>query len=508
MPIGEWLPDQAQNENPGVTIATNVLPLTESSYTPFSQFVRSASSALPTVPLSAFSTTDNSGDAATYAGTTTDLFVLTSATVPNLANVSSGAGAYSTPTGNWWSFENFAGSVYASNGSNAIQSVVAANSGVKFATVDANAPLAKCIAAIEPGFLLCLNIVDVTLGTLPSGIRWSALGAAGSGSWPLVGSNAAIAAQSDGQNIFGNIGAGVAIAPNLATCNAGLFFQNAIFRMIYNGTGTIFDIQAIEKIRGTPAGQSVVTWGQIAYFLGHDGFYSFDGTIALPIGVEKTNRFFFADADPNFISQVQGTVDPNTGIIYWAYSSSGMNGANNRLLAYNPVLERFSFITPSGVSAIFVGLSIGIALDNITTQLGFSLDALPFSLDSAVLAGGLQVIGGFDSSFFFGFFTGPNMAFNVETREQQLIPGYRSRIKGVYPLVEGDVVTAAVGIREALNTTVAYAAASSPDRDGLCQARSEGRYARVMLSGTAGNAVSHIKGARFPNGKVTKAGSR
>lgn len=506
--VGEWLPDQPQNENPGVNTATNVLPLTERSYTPFSQFVRSATAALPTAPLGATSATDNYGNAAIYTGTAADLYILTSATKPNFSRVSSAPGAYAVPSGGYWSFAPFGTAMYASNGSDPIQSAPLANAAVNFSTVDANAPKAKVIASIMPGFLLCGNINDVTLGILPAGVRWSSLGSAGSGSWPLVGSAAAIAAQSDGQNIIGDIGQLRAIAPNLATCNAALFFDKAVFRMIYTGDSSIFAILPVEKLRGTRAPQSVVTVGQVSYYLGSDGFYSFDGTLARPIGYERVNRFFFTDADPNFIAQVQGATDPTTGLVYWAYSSSGFNGIYNRILVYNPNVGengRFSLITAASLSNFVLGLSIGIALDNITTQLGYTLDALPYSLDSAILSGGNLVLAGFDSSFYFGFFTGSNTAFQVETTEIEPFDGRKARVSGIMPLVEGDTITGAVGVRSALAIPSVYGPSNAADRNNVCPARVEGRFVRAMLTGALGNSVQHVKGCKLI---ATPAGSR
>lgn len=613
LPVGEWLPDRGSFDNPGVTVATNVLPFAPDSYVPVSQFVRSATSPLNAVPVGAFATQDTSGNSGIYTGTPKDLSVLTSANSPNFASasqtpgntaaivnallsVSASGGSLATGTyfvkltyvnpngesiasaegsiavtgptgkltiaspaaavnstqyrvyvstssgtetlqttttigtptnitslvagaaiptgtgpflGTAWSFDIFDQStVFASNGVDPLVSASPpALNTAQFTQVDSNAPKAKCIAVIQPGFLLAFNIVDVTLGTLPSGVRWSALGSAGNGSWPLVGSQAAISAQSDGQNIRGNNGPGRAIAANLASANAVLFFDKAVYRMLYTGDNKIFAIQVVEKLRGTVSGASVVTWGGKCYYVGHEGFMAFDGAEATEIGFGKVNRTFFKDADPNYLSQISGAVDPNTGLIFWAYAGAGnSNGFPNRIIVYNPVLNRFTWVVPAtGVSNLMVGLTIGIALDNITSQLGYSLDAIPFSLDSAQLAGGNLAMAGFDSSNYFGFFTGLNDQFSVETTERQITVGRKQRIRGVRPMVEGDSVTAAVSARSSLSSPQVYGTATAMDRDGMCPQRVEGRYQRVQINGAAGNAVQFIKGARMIG---TDAGSR
>lgn len=498
LPVGEWLPDQPQLNNPGVNTANNVLPLTKQSYTPASQFARSATAALPSAALGAFAAQDSSGNPGLYTGTTGDLYILTSASAPNFSKVSSASGAYAVPSGGYWDFDTFDANTYASNGVDPIQSAATANGAANFATVSTNAPKARIIKSIQPGFLLCGDIVDVTVGTQRQGIRWSSLGDPTSTGWPLIGSAGAIATQSDWQNVEGNNGQLRAIAPNLATCNAALFFDRSIFRMIYTGDAAIFNIQAVEKLSGTPAGRSVVQIGQIAYYLSHDGFRAFDGTMSLPIGFGKVNRFFFTDADPNFLAQVTGAADPATGLVYWVYAGQGSaNGVPNRVLVYNTLIQRFSLITGAAIANIFVGLSIGVALDNITSQLGFTLDAIPYSLDSAILAGGNLTLGGFDNNNFFGFFTGTNMPFQVETSEKQLILGRKARLNACRPLAEGDTVLAAVASRESLSAPVVYSTAAAPNVRGIVPTRADGRYHRAMISALAGNMVSHVEGAEL-----------
>src|SRR6185312_2672820 len=107
LPVGEWLPDQPQLNNPGVNTATNVLPLTAQSYTPAPQFARSATAALPSMPLGAFAAQDSSGNPGLYTGTASDLYILTSSTKPNFSAVSSSAGAYAVPSGGYWDFDTF-----------------------------------------------------------------------------------------------------------------------------------------------------------------------------------------------------------------------------------------------------------------------------------------------------------------------------------------------------------------------------------------------------------------
>jgi hypothetical protein len=496
IPAGEYLPDLADFGNPGTTTVQNVIPRQPGSYSPMPSFQTAASTALAGAPIGALSATDSSGNAADYVGTATKLYALTNATKPNFAD-RSGA-VYTTPNGNAWNFTEALGNVYATNGTDTIQKVQTA-SAANFANhPDANAPKARYIAYIQPGFLVCGDINDPTVGIQPQGIRWSALG--NPDSFPLVGSATAIANNSDWQAVTGTHGRFRGFAPNLASCSAALFFDQAVFRMIFTGGSKIFDIQPVEKLRGTQAPGSIIQVGQVVYFLSPNGFFSFDGTQAVPIGEGKVNATFFKDADPNYLGSVQGAADPVSGLCFWCYAGTGnAGGTPNRIIVYNPVFNRWGLIVNPAGNSLFIGRTLGTSLDGIDA-LGYTLDSLPFSLDSSVLSGGNLVLAGFDSSNKLGYFTGPNMAFSVDTAEVQLIPGRLTKISAVRPIVEGGTCTASVGSRALLAATPGFGTANAQNQYGLCPARSEGRYQRVRLAADAGNLVTHIKGAEVTYG--------
>jgi hypothetical protein len=491
IPCSDYLPDQADFGNPGSSLIQNVVPRAPGSYSPMPSFLTAATTALAGAPLGAFSASDSSGNAANYVGTTAKLYALTSASKPNFADRS--GSVYTTPAGNSWSFTEALGNVYASNGSNAIQKVQTATTSNFANHPDANAPKARYLAYIQPGFLLCGDINDPTVGIQPQGIRWGALG--NPDSFPLIGSATAIANNSDWQAVTGPHGRFRGFAPNLASCNAALFFDQAVFRMIFTGGTKIFDIQPVEKLRGTQAPGSIIQVGQIVYFLSPNGFFSFDGTQAVPIGEGRINTTFFKDADPNYLGNVQGAADPVSGLCFWCYAGVGnVSGAPNRILIYNPVFNRFSLIVNPAGNSVFISRTLGTSLDGIDA-LGYTLDSLPYSLDSSVLAGSNLALAGFDSSNKFGYFSGPNMAFTVDTSEAQLIPSRLAKISAVRPIVEGDTCSAAIAGRSMLSAAPVTDAANAQNIYGLCPARNEARYQRVRLTGAANNLVTHIKGA-------------
>lgn len=502
IPIGDWLPDQPDYNNPGSPTIENVIPRTKTSYSPVPAFQRVATTPLAGPPLGAFSSPDSNGNPALYAGTASKLYRATAATIPNFVDAS--GAAYAVPSGGHWSFTTDAGNyVYASNGSDAIQRAQIATATAFAAHPDANAPKASILAWVQPGFLLCGDINDVTVGVLPQGIRWSALGNAAS--FPLVGSQAAISAESDYQNVQGPHGRIKAIAPDLATCNAGLFFEKAIFRMVYTGDENIFDIQPVEKLLGTPAGRSVIQSGQVAYYLSWDGWRSFDGVFSRPIGAGRVNTAFFEDCDPNYFANVVGVVDPLSGICFWAYPGAGNNlGAPNRILCYNPVVDRFSLITALSGTSPFIGSGFSISLDQIDS-LGYTLDSLPFSLDAPFLSSSQILLSAFDQNNYYGTFTGPNMAVTVDTTEFNLVMGRRSKITAVRPITQGDSMSAQIASRQTLKGPINFlpSAPVAPNASGIVPIVSDGMFQRMRLTAPAGNSLTHIQGAQVVGVKPT-----
>ncbi|UZE51911.1 hypothetical protein ONR75_15885 [Rhodopseudomonas sp. P2A-2r] len=69
----------------------------------------------------------------------------------------------------------------------------------------------------------------------------------------------------------------------------------------------------------------------------------------VPIGRERVDRTFFSDLDVANLQLFQGMVDPRSSRVMWAYKSiSGVAGQFDKLLCYDPVLDKFSPIRAAG----------------------------------------------------------------------------------------------------------------------------------------------------------------
>ena len=110
--FGEWLPDQPDLENVGVTVATNVIPAI-SGYRPINSF--QAVSGAGDAPLKGiFASKDNSGNVKLFAGNATKLYEFDSSD-SSLSSIGK-VGGYTLADTEYWKFVQFGTSVIASGG--------------------------------------------------------------------------------------------------------------------------------------------------------------------------------------------------------------------------------------------------------------------------------------------------------------------------------------------------------------------------------------------------------
>lgn len=127
-----------------------------------------------------------------------------------------------------------------------------------------------------------------------------------------------------------------------------IFQENAITTMSFVGSPAVFQFNQVSKNRGTQAPQSVIKVGESIYYLGKDGFYVLNGTQSTPISTEKVNRFFFDHLDENYVYRVSAMVDPFNNQIFWAFPRpdyiNHTAGALSQMVVYNWVSNRWTYI--------------------------------------------------------------------------------------------------------------------------------------------------------------------
>jgi len=221
----------------------------------------------------------------------------------------------------------------------------------------------------------------------------------------------------------------------------------------------------------------------MVFYLGRDGFYMFNGSNSIPIGVNKVDKTFWADVDQTYMANISSTIDPINTLVMWAYPGAGNTGGMpNHILAFNWSTNKWSSIDVD-VEVIFSALQEGYTLDQLDSF--GTMDALPYSLDSRVWMGGADVLSGIDLSHYLGHFTGTALDATIETGEQG--SDNRALVTSVRPVVSGySGVTAQVGSRNLQGDSTTWSTASSINSNGECPVRVDSRYFRVRLNITGG----------------------
>lgn len=492
LPVVEWAPDMPALQSQASVNVDGVLPLTADSYGPLAS-LQPYSAALNKQCLGAAAFIDTGGNVTTFCGDANDLYSL----VPGSTDqsiVSKTSGGYSCPSDGQWNFAQFGTRVIATDFSDAQQSYVLGTS-TAFADLSADAPKARYSAIIK-SFYMVANTFDSTNGDQPQRVWWPANN--DPPNWPTPGTAAAAEVESDFVDIVGPGGWNQGIVGNLGTSDGALFQEHAVWRIIYEGPPATFGFYPAEGVRGTPAPNSLVQLGNQVYYLGEDGFYRFDGTSSFPIGTNRVDKTFFKNLDQSHFDKVIGAADPVNKIVVWAYpSTSASSGIPDSLLIYHWQLNRWSQASAT-VETIARLLSFGYTLDELGTVLGYTIDNLPFPLNSRAWTGGKLLLGAFDTSHKLNYFSGSPVAATVDTAEIQPIPGRRAVLSRVRPLVDGGSPSVSIGTRNRTMDAITFGSAVSVDAIGSCPVRAEGRYHRARVSmAAADTGWTHIEGIQL-----------
>lgn len=506
VPFGEYLPDLPAYQNPGATVALNVMPLTTKSYAPFSS-LSTVTSAMPNRCQGGFGAKDYANVGYIFGGDfshlyiwgmgfidsffsqgffTPGFFVQTSSGILGWNDISNPSG-YSIGNEGFWNFVQFGNRVIALGTNTNIQSYVLGTS-TKFADLSAAAPQAQFGAVIRD-FVMVGNTYDATDGSVPNKVWWPAID--DPTNWPTPGTNAAVLVQSDYQ-VLPEGGAIQGIIGAVGGADGAVFMEEAIYRVSYVGSPLIFQFDKIEKQKGTRIPGSVINVGPIAFYLGIDGFYAFDGTNSIPIGNEKIDKTFYRDFDQTYFYRMVSVVDSINKQVLWAYPGQGNNGGTpNKILVYNWTSNRWSIVEYE-VETFFRSYSTGYTLEDLD-NFG-TLETLPYSLDSRFWAGGTVLLAGFDTEHKMGTFTGDTLAATLETGDYDGGNGQRMFTAGIRPIIDGGTITASVGHRDTLGGTINYTPTTSAGVDGICPQRISARYSRARINIAAGGSWTHAVG--------------
>lgn len=504
IPIAEFAPDQPDVPSSTSDTILNVIPITAQSYGPLPSF-QSYSTALNARCQGGLSVADASGNLRVYSGNATKLYRQSAAsTTP--ADVSKVGGYVASSTG-IWSFSLFGTRIIATDFTDPPQSYVEGSSTL-FANliVSGVTSLQAKYVGVVRDHVVFVNTTDATYGNQPQRVWWTAIN--DPTNVPTPGTQAAANALSDFQDNVGPHGQATGIAPDLGTIDAAIFYERAIYRMVFSGLPDIYDFQKVTTTRGLLCPGGLAVLDNVAYHIAEDGLYKFDGTVPVPIGKHKIDKFFYSDFNLTYLDRVSSAVDPTNGLVAFAYPGVGaVNGVANRILFYSPTLDRFTVTDTGSVNAevLIRGATFNTSLEGLDA-FSSSIDALAFSLDSPVWNAGRALLAGFDSNHKFGYFNGSNLAATIVTSDFEPIPGNQAQVLRARPLLDATSCTIAAAGRDDIDTAPIYGMANSRQVNGSVPLRTRGRYHRQKVVIPAGTAWTQFSGIDLE--EVMKLGSR
>ncbi|MGN6772624.1 MAG: hypothetical protein ACTHJQ_22660 [Rhizobiaceae bacterium] len=443
LPFAEWRPDAAGLNSNFTADVMNVLCST-AGYIPFPQLAV-FSAAMADRPTGGFTATDNDGTKYIFAGTATKLYLLNNTDL-SWTDVSQTGVTYGSTDTERWRFAQYGQYVVAVNANNNPQ-VYQLGVDTAFADLGGSPPKARFVAVCGD-FLFLSGLTDH-----PNRVQWSALND--------------ITGWTPGTNSsdFQDFAYGEAVMGVTPATNPIIVHKHAVtYGTFVPGSDVVFTFQKVMDQRGAAAPYSICTRGQRTFFADAGGFYMIgaDGTDT-PIGKEKVDRTVFQTIDGATLYDIIGEIDPFYSRVYFALRYQSTTTAFDRLIIYDWDLQRWTQVG-GNLSILFPLASgtIGYTLDNLTDLTGYSLDDLPFSLDSQVWQGGAPVMAAFNSDNKLCFFAGDPEEANITTQETGNTDGTLSYIDGASIIADTNNVHLTIGTRMRRGDSVFYGMERGP----------------------------------------------
>lgn len=462
--FGEWLPDQPDLNNAGVTVATNVVPAAN-GYRSFPSFVSFSNAATARIR-GMFAAKDTSDNVSLFAGDEGKLYKFNQGT-SDLDDVSkSGTPAYDLAGPERWRFSQFGTKVIAAGGTGEELQVFDVGTDSAFSNLGGSPPKADYIAVVRDQ--VWTANVDEGSGRVPNKVRWSAIN--NEASWTIGTDQADSQVIPDAGAITGLVGGERAV----------ILMERAIAVAYYVGSPLIYEINRVETQRGCPFPDSIANVGGDVFYLARDGFYRFSGNQSIPIGAEKVDKFFFKDFDDAKVDKMSCAADPEAQLVAWSYvSNNAPDDTPDKILVYNYAINRWSIIEQQCelLAPLFTPAYTLEDLDNLAAN----IDSLPAPLDSALYKGGQYFFGGSKDKKLHGF-TGTVLAGTIETSEFTLTKNRHTLVTRTVPYFKDGSVTMQIGSRDRQDDATSFDTASSLTDEGFCQHRVQGRFHRARMN--------------------------
>lgn len=489
LPLGQWLPDQADYKNPGVVVAKNVYP-SSGGFTKFEAPYGSGSVTTETVAGAAlFVKADNTP--IVVGGSSTRLFSRIS------TGITETTGYTAIDSDHVWRFERYNDMIIAVTPNNVPQYLTDLDTDTGWSALGGTPPKAAVVGRVSD-FVVMGDLTDIDASTSPYRLRWSALNNP-NGNW--VTDRGELSDYRDLDPKYGRI-------TGITGGRFGIVFQErAIWRMTFIGSPKVFDFEEISVDRGCSAPDSVVTVGFNTYFLSQDGFYVTNGSSIEPISSQRISEWFSNELRQSEIDRTQGAMNWAKQAIVWTFIPTEA-ATFTRQIIYSWAEDKWSYATE--IVDFLVKAKVDVTtLADLATQYPGGI-------------GGIGAIGSsdFESKNFtlaaftasgagseFAVLSGAAREATIETGDFQVFPGSNSHVSGILPMVENATgnTTTQVLSRTKQGGTQTVSTATNEGDDGFCPHKVDARFisARMVIPAGASwnNASAMLVQARKSGNK-------
>ena len=464
--FGEFLPDQNDLENPGVTRAENALPV-GGVLIAFPSPTAVSTNALSSRPMGVISFIGRDGVSRTYVGVSDKLYGLSAVTHVDYSR----AAGYSVSDEEGWDFVKYDTShteyIIASNGTDLMQYLAVGDT--TFADIT-DGPRARHIG-VSKGFLIAASQQGNKLI-----VDWSA--SSDPFTWPEVGTQVADAVKRGQQTLNNN---GGPIHGVVSGDTAYILQENAISRMQFVGGSTHFDITNIADIDGVISRSGWVKIDDLVYYISRDGLKVFDGARSKPLGHGKVDSYFLDDLDSTYTHRVTLTDHPKYPLLIINYPDSNATSGNpNQQLIFNYVTGQWSTGT-NVVNELFASFGRGLTVDTLDT-LSATIDGLTTSVDAASINRGAPILSAYSAAHTLTDFSGSALDAVIETTEMANEEDRLTHIMGVRPAIEAGTVTSQVSSRLLQTDAETWGTITSLQSSGIANHRILTRYFKFRFN--------------------------
>lgn len=304
-----------------------------------------------------------------------------------------------------------------------------------------------------------------------------------------------------------NQSAGLAVA-GWGGEQGAIFQERGIVRLTYTGAAAPFIFDEVEGGRGACGPHAVSPWGKIAFCVAEDGFYTFDGLAATPIGGNRVDRDFANSLNYGYRHRVWSAVDakrkcwmvaaPTEGAIWpnmvWIYSWADDRWTKDEFDSQYGLEIHREPVDADDEAGLIEMFGTANADDPVFANI---------SADSPIFRESRKEWAVVDGDRKLCQFTGANRAASLSTATYD-VAGKKTFVSELWPIVDAapEHVTGQVATRlHRLDEAETVSPEAQMNSEGFCPMYAEGRYQRGIVNVAAGATWTEATGLHTDAGE-------